>query len=132
VLHTTDNRRSLEDIDGERWGDPPLGATRLVAEVHRLRRRPLGELSVEDLRLLIGQGIALHRLVPLALERLRDDPLVEADFYEGDLLCAVLRADADLWRRNVDLAEELVRIIDGLVDPPREVAAGIERFRTEV
>ena len=130
MLRPQDRRRSLEDLDGERWGNPPLGATRLVAEVHRLRRTPVGELTIEDLRLLIGQGIALHRLVPLALERLRADPLAAGDLYEGDLLSTVLRIEAGFWRRHEELAAELARTVDGLADPPSEVAAGIERFRS--
>jgi hypothetical protein len=129
VLRPKDRRRSLEDLDGERWGDAPLGATRLVTEVHRLRRKPVGELSVEDLRLLIRQGIALQLLVPLALECLREEPLVAGDLYEGDLLSTVLRVDGGFWRRNADLADELGRTVDGLADPPIEVVVGIERFR---
>jgi hypothetical protein len=129
VPRPEDRRRSLEDLDGERWGAAPLGATRLVAEVHRLRRKPLGELTVEDLRLLIAQGIALPRLVPLALEFVRDEPLVAGDLYEGDLLTAVLRVDGSFWRRHRDLADELSRALDRVADVPSEVSAGIERFR---
>src|SRR5690242_9126820 len=44
---------SLEQIDDTPWGDPPAGATRLVAAVHRLRRVPIGRLDTEALRLLI-------------------------------------------------------------------------------
>ena len=119
----------MEELDGERWGAPPLGATRVAAQVHRLRRTPVGELTVEDLRLLIGQGVALDRLVPLALERLHRDPLAAGDLYAGDLLSAVLRVEGDFWRRNGHLADRLHRTLDGLADPPSEVAAGIERFR---
>lgn len=124
-----DRRCSLEDLDGERWGAAPLGATRLVAEVHRLRRKPLGELTVEDVRLLVAQGIALPWLVPMALEFVRDEPMVAGDLYEGDLLTAVLRVDGEFWRRHRDLADELSRVVDGLTYTPSEVRAGIERFR---
>ncbi|MCP3766638.1 contact-dependent growth inhibition system immunity protein [Streptomyces sp. MAR25Y5] len=46
---------------------------------HALRRRPIGELAVEDMRLLIGQNVGLAHLLPLALEVLRDDPMAEGD-----------------------------------------------------
>ncbi|OLT09201.1 hypothetical protein BJF78_31185 [Pseudonocardia sp. CNS-139] len=124
-----DLHRSLEDLDGERWGAAPPGSTRLVAEVHRLRRRPVGELSVEDLRLLVGQGMALDRLVPLALGHLRADPLASGDLYPGDLLCALLRADPAFWHARADLAAELACVVDGLGDPPAEVAAAARWFR---
>ncbi|MDQ0767185.1 contact-dependent growth inhibition system immunity protein [Streptomyces canus] len=51
--------RSLEELERDRWPAPPTDATRLVATAHALRRRPIDELTVEDLRLLIGQDIGL-------------------------------------------------------------------------
>jgi hypothetical protein len=41
--------RSLEAIEGDFWGDPPVDATRLVTTAHELRHRPVGALGVEDL-----------------------------------------------------------------------------------
>ncbi|MCX4231305.1 MULTISPECIES: contact-dependent growth inhibition system immunity protein [Streptomyces] len=70
-----DYERSLEEIERDRWPAPPQDATRLVATAHALRRRPIGELAVEDMRLLIGQDIGLPCLLPLALEVLRGDPM---------------------------------------------------------
>ena len=37
---------SLEQLEGDVWGDPAPGATDLVATVHRLRRKPGGALWV--------------------------------------------------------------------------------------
>jgi hypothetical protein len=85
--------RSLEELEGERWPEPPVGATRLVLTAHALRRRPLGELSVEELRLMISQGLGLRHLLPLAREILRADPMAAGDLYPGDLLAAVQRRD---------------------------------------
>ncbi|WP_370950289.1 contact-dependent growth inhibition system immunity protein [Amycolatopsis sp. cg5] len=102
-MQSADRRRSLEDVEGERWGGPPADATRLIAEVHRLRQVPIAELTVEDLRLLIGQQIGLAVLVPVAIEVLQRDPLAEGDMFEGDLLRAVLRVDGGFWAsRRVD------------------------------
>ncbi len=88
---------SLEQIENDPWGDAPTGATRLVATTHVLRRVPLGALTVEDLRLLIGQHTSLTVLVPRALDSLESDPLIEGDLYPGDLLSAVLQVPADYW-----------------------------------
>ncbi|WP_371799714.1 contact-dependent growth inhibition system immunity protein [Streptomyces sp. NBC_01707] len=49
---------SLEELKDERWPAPSGDATRLVATPHALRRKPIGELTVEGMRLLIGQGRA--------------------------------------------------------------------------
>lgn len=72
---------SLEQIQNDPWGDAPAGATRLVATMHALRRVPLDALTVEDLRLLIGQHTSLTVLVPRALDSLESDPLIEGDVY---------------------------------------------------
>ncbi|MFE4801034.1 contact-dependent growth inhibition system immunity protein [Streptomyces sp. NPDC056708] len=82
--------RSLEGLEDDRWPAPSGDATRLVATAHALRRKPIGELTVEDMRLLIRQNEGLPYLLPLALEVLRLDPMAEGHMYEGDLLSAVL------------------------------------------
>ena len=58
---------SLEQIEGDVWGDPAPGATDLVTTVHRLRRKPVGALTAEDLRMLVAQQVGLDVLVPRAL-----------------------------------------------------------------
>ncbi|MEU4507045.1 contact-dependent growth inhibition system immunity protein [Streptomyces sp. NPDC024089] len=59
VTASIDRRRSLEELERDRWQAPPPDATRLIATAHALRSRPVGTLTVEDLRLLIGQDIGL-------------------------------------------------------------------------
>ena len=91
--------RTLEELDGEVWEEPDF-TSHLVWECHRLRRVPLQEFRPEDLRIMIGQGIGLSFLVPLALERLLVEPWVSGDFYEGDLLEAVLSVSPSFWCEN--------------------------------
>ncbi|MDF6045542.1 hypothetical protein LRD69_26045 [Streptomyces sp. JH14] len=69
-----------------RWPAPSADNTRLITTAHALRRRPIGELTVEDMRLLIGQDIGLPYLLPLAVEVLRENPMPEGHMYEGGLL----------------------------------------------
>jgi hypothetical protein len=88
--------RTLEELDGERWGEPDQEATGLIRDCHRLRTIPVGELSIGELRLLLGQQIGIDWLVPLALERLQDDPLA-GEWYPGDVLNSVLQVGADYW-----------------------------------
>lgn len=93
---------TLEEIDGKRWGEPEYTSS-LVLNCYRLRRVPLKDFSVGDLRLMIGQGINLEYLVPLALEYLESDPLIEGSFYQGDLLNSVLGISREFWQRNPQL-----------------------------
>jgi hypothetical protein len=108
----------LDVLDPPRWEPPPPGATRLVRRCHELRSVPIQRLSVEDLRLLIGQAIALPVLVPFALKVLRSDPLVAGDFYAGDLLATVLRIDSRFWEEHREL-DQLKHSIVRSIEPDR-------------
>ncbi|MBR0753448.1 hypothetical protein JQ604_14770 [Bradyrhizobium jicamae] len=103
-----DEHLTLQQIDGQDWGNPEAGETGMVAKCRRLRRTPLKDLSVSDLRLLIGQEIGLTTLVPRALLRVSSDPLTEGDYYPGDLLSVLLRVKGAYWSENPD---ELVRLV---------------------
>ena len=107
----TYRQRTLQEIEGRDWGEPNY-PSHLVRESHRLRRVPIQDFTVEDLRLMIGQDIGTPYLVPLALEQLELNPFAEGDFYPGDLLLSVSRIPAEFWRRHPDLhqrASEVAR-----------------------
>ncbi|MFE0452817.1 contact-dependent growth inhibition system immunity protein [Streptomyces sp. NPDC058914] len=118
MTRLVDRDRSLEELERDRWPAPPTDASRLVAMVHALRRRPIGKLTVEDMRLLIGQNVGLSYLLPLALEVLRDDPMAEGDMYEGDLLSAVVTRSPAVWNEWPELGRELGVIVSELTDLP--------------
>lgn len=112
-----DKSRSLEEIEDDRWGDPPADATRLVTTAYALRKRPVGALDAEGLRLLISQQIGLDTLVPLALDQVEQDPLAEGDFYPGDLLDALIRRVPDsYWQAHEDQRTR-VRTVAQALDP---------------
>ncbi|MEO7715494.1 MAG: contact-dependent growth inhibition system immunity protein [Capsulimonas sp.] len=77
--------KTLQDLDGVDWGEPDY-PSHLVTECHRLRTVPLKDFTAGNLRILIGQKFSLDYLVPLALMLLVNEPFVEGDYYEGDLL----------------------------------------------
>ncbi len=106
-----DRSKSLQQLDGQRWGEPTYDS-HLVAECHRLRRVPLCEFSIEDLRIMIGQRIGLEYLMPLALEHLRRNPLAEGAYYSGDLLSAVLRSGRAVWQQHPDWRNEVAAIAE--------------------
>jgi len=94
---------TIEELEGVRWRDPgPPGpeSTYLVRRCHELRRTPLESFTVEDLRIMLGQRIAVPILLPMALAVLREDPLAEGNYYPGDLLLAVLRLPDEMWHGN--------------------------------
>ncbi|MFB8202422.1 contact-dependent growth inhibition system immunity protein [Kitasatospora purpeofusca] len=107
---------------------PSGDETRLVATEPALRRKPVGDLTAEDLRLLIGQSEGLVHLLPLAVDILRGNPLAEGDLYEGDLLAAVLSRSAEVWPRIPGLGQEVRSIVLEWTDVPWPLAPRIEDF----
>lgn len=120
--------RSLEELERDRWSAPSGSETRLMATVRELRRKPIGGLTVENMRLLIRQDVGLAYLLPLAVEVLRVDPLAEGDMYEGDLLAAVLTRDAEVWSKSPELRSEVCLIVSELADLPPALKREVEGF----
>ncbi len=60
---------------------------------------------------MIGQSFGLAYLVPLAIEKLRENILAEGDLYEGDLLQAVVKSDTKFWKENPNYKTEVERLI---------------------
>lgn len=102
--------RTLEDLENERWGTPEI-ESHLVTECHRLRKIPLSEFTTENLRIMIGQGLSLQHLMPVALSKLADNPFAEGDFFAGDLLQTVLRTEWMFWEGHPDLFAQLQAIM---------------------
>ncbi|MFI9784269.1 contact-dependent growth inhibition system immunity protein [Kitasatospora sp. NPDC051984] len=119
--------RSLEELERHRW-PIPNHETPLVATARKLRRKPIGDLTVENLRMLIGQNLGLAHLLPLALEVLRAEPLAEGDYYPGDLLAAVLTRDAGVWTDFPELGQELRTVVSELADVPPALRRSVEGF----
>jgi hypothetical protein len=120
--------RTLDDLDPPAWGEPTYDS-HLVKTCHALRRKPLRELAIEDLRILIGQRIGLSWLIPLALEALEAKPLAEGDFYAGDLLAAVLSVGPDLWVDQPRWRSRTEAVLDRLSQVPKELNDAVAAFR---
>ncbi|MDT7832810.1 contact-dependent growth inhibition system immunity protein [Flavobacteriaceae bacterium S356] len=92
---------TLEQLESEYWGEPQFHSN-VVVTCHKLRRKALRDFKVEDLRTLIGQGFSLKYMIPLAIEKLNENILVEATFYEGDLLMSVIDETCkEYWLENI-------------------------------
>ncbi|MFE7183837.1 contact-dependent growth inhibition system immunity protein [Streptomyces erythrochromogenes] len=130
VLHLD---RTLDELDPPRWTPPGAGSTPPVHRVHRLRRVPLGELRPSDLRTLVAQRVALPFVLPLAVRLPAEEPLLDAYFYEGDLLLATVTVPAEAWAALPELEARLRAVVAGLPraaveELPRGGAGELERF----
>jgi hypothetical protein len=124
-----DTTKSLDQLEGVEWGPADYDSS-LVAACHRLRTKPIGDYSVEDLRIMIGQRIGLQFLVPLALEILERDPLAEGDYYPGDLLKSVLGVDESFWVGEWEWRDRLQELLSRVVPVPKELTEAVAAFST--
>ncbi len=83
--------KTLDELEHSVVKEPPFDSY-LVTTCYRLRKKPIDEFTVEDLRIMVGQKIGLPHLLPLAIAVLEREPLAEGDFYPGDLLTTSSRA----------------------------------------
>lgn len=109
-----DLSQSLQELENSNWGDPQ-GCSSLENECLKLRRVPLIEFQGSDLLRMISQDIGIEYLIPVAIERLRADPLADRDDYPGSLLGALLKASSKYWDKNPKLREEIKRMYDGIL-----------------
>lgn len=94
-----------------RWGQAEYGDP-LVERCYAASKIPLKDLENGAIRLLIGQQCGLPYLIPLALERLKVDPLLEGTHYPGDLFSFVWRLNPEFWATYPKLWEEARAISD--------------------
>ncbi len=73
--------------------------------------KKIKDFDAENLRVLIGQSMYLDICIPMALEFLREDPMIEANYYPGDLLTYVLSVPLSFWQENPRLKEEIESIV---------------------
>jgi hypothetical protein len=104
------DNKSIEELECDIWKDTEY-PTELIRRSYELRKVPITNLDIDDLRLLIGQQIGLKYIVPLALRALSKDILAEGNYYPGDLLKSVLEIPKTFWVSNNSLFSELCSIV---------------------
>ena len=80
----------------------------MMMRCHTLRKVPLAKLSAGDCRVLLTQGIGTRYVLPIAIDFVDANPLVEGDHYTGDVLTALLRLSPHEWAGNEKLRPRLM------------------------
>ncbi len=118
---------TIDEIEGAREPDPDPDVTNVIRRCLALRRKPLSQFTTEDLRLMLGQQIAVPILLPMAVAVLADDPLAEGDYYPGDLLYAVVRLPESAWLSAAHDRDRLVEALRATQVPNGDVYADLRR-----
>ncbi|MET8948772.1 contact-dependent growth inhibition system immunity protein [Streptomyces sp. NPDC004542] len=126
-----DLSKSLEQLEGRRWPEPPEGATSLIKAIHALRRRPVGALESHELARLIAQKEGVPLLLPLAVKILRESAQTQAEsgyFLDDELLYATVIVSPDVWAKLPELARELGKTVSMMTDLSSYVKPDVEAF----
>jgi len=115
--------KTIEQLEGQTWEEPPEHESRVVITRYRLRKKPIDQFSVEDMRFMIGQNIGTQYLMPRALGLLGQNPLVEDYHSPGELLVSVVRLPDSYWEGHKDHLQRALRAAEkGLTELERRKA----------
>ena len=103
-------QKSLERLEKSEWPAPDVNSG-IVERAHRLRKIPVGDLTADELRFLLVQQMGFPYTLESALGLLREDLFIEAGYYNGDLLHAILKVKQETWDVFPSFFNELVSLI---------------------
>ncbi len=104
-----DLSKSIEDLENVIWPAPTI-LSYVAQTSFSIRHKSLRDLTDEDIRLGLEQQIGVDYLVPLAIQRLQVEPLVEARLYPGDLLQSLLDVPLSYWQRNPQIRDDVAAL----------------------
>ena len=112
--------KTIEQLEGDFWGKPEF-TSHVVLTSHALRKKPIDEFGVEDLRFMIGQNIGTHYLISRALGMLEQTPLVTDYHYPGEVLHSVPKLSATYWQAHPDHLKRACSISQLALDKLAEI-----------
>ncbi|MBC8083813.1 MAG: hypothetical protein H7Z21_11425 [Hymenobacter sp.] len=101
--------KTIEQLENEFWGEPEY-PSHVVVTSHELRKKPIDQFRVEDLRFMIGQNIGTEYIMPRALGMLEQSPLVEDYHYPGEVLYSVLKLPDVYWSAHPEHLQRACKI----------------------
>jgi len=119
--------QTLRELEGMPLPEMPP-RTGMVARCKKLIETPIARFSPDGLRLMISQQLGLRHLVPEALALLKAEPLLEAGYFPGDLLEAVLGVPGTFWEREHQLSSEPAFLLQKTKSLPQDIRAKGEAF----
>jgi CDI immunity proteins len=111
--------QTLEQLENDVWDSSEIMST-LSDTCHRLRKKPIDQFTVEDLRIMLGQDIGTEYLMPKALNVLELNPLADGDFYAGDLLKSLLKLPEEYWKEHPENTYRARKIVANAIKMLRE------------
>jgi hypothetical protein len=109
--------KTIEILEGTIWG-APIFKSSLILMAHALRKKPIDELTPDELRIAFNEDIGTKFLKNRVLAVIEEDPAA-GDLFEGDLLLSVMRSreflrDEAFHKKVVKKADEVMKLELGL------------------
>ncbi len=109
------SNKSISELGSWKWKDEiPTRETHSGTQCrfYELHNVPLSELDLSDIRFLIGQNTELEYLVPYAFSKLNENIFIEAEYYSGDLLCALflINDEPNYWQTHEEEKQEIIEL----------------------
>lgn len=114
----TDFSLSLEQLTGLVEGDPDEAPTPMVAAIQRSWRKPLAQLTAQEIGRLVVQLYGFPYLLDLVMPKLEADPLYYGGYYPGDVLSNLLRADPNIWADRPEYQDRLASLYQRALERP--------------
>ena len=105
-----DTNKSIEELEIDFWGEPTFDSY-VVTTCHKARQKPIKLLSNAEIRCLIGQKTGLKYLLPIAVDILKNEPLIDITYFEGDLLLSLLRLEISDWKYHQNELKKFIIIL---------------------
>lgn len=113
MRHVVDSK-SISELEKWKWKGPVPNESDSYTEYrfYSLHNKPISELDLSDIRFLITQNSGLEYLVPLVIEKLREDLFVETEYYPGDLFYSLLLINnkPNYWESHLKEKQELLEL----------------------
>lgn len=105
-----DMHKSIRELENWDWPDSDFGSY-VVQTSQKALKKPLNQLSLEEIRLLLTQRLCVPYVLPMAVAALEQDILQEVYYYEGDLLNAVLGLPEAFWKDTEEERNIVARLV---------------------
>ena len=103
--------KSLEELENRKWNTPPVNSSPSVMRCVELRKQKLRDYSADDIRFMIASNIGLRYLIPHAISKISTNILLNAGYYEGDLLKSILTSDPAFWQKNTPMLRRMSALL---------------------
>ncbi len=105
-----DPTKTLEDLIGVRAGDPDVAETPLIERVIRSWKKPLCDLSDDEIGRLVVQRDGFPYMLDLVWPKLEHDPLFDGGYYPGDVLSSLIRCEPQVWTARPNYLAQLASL----------------------